>query len=109
MLTRENIKCLVIETRLDHKLAEHELSCLKRSMQLREDQLVAYDVLNNPLEIGLEKDYQAMQNMIFGTKPTFDEIIETLKTLEQEIAIKRTNNNNISNQTDTDKPRRPDR
>lgn len=65
MLTRENIKCLVIETRLDHNLAEHELSCLERSMQLRKDQLVAYDVLNNPLEIGLEKDYQAV--IIGGT------------------------------------------
>lgn len=55
----------------------------------------------------LEKDYQAMQNMIFGVKPTFDEIIEILKALEQEIAIKRTNNNSISNQTNTDKPRKP--
>ena len=33
----------------------------------------------------LKKDYQAMQNMIFDKKLSFDEIINTLKKLENEI------------------------
>lgn len=33
----------------------------------------------------MQKDYEAMQEMIFGDRPTFDEIIASLKTLEAEI------------------------
>lgn len=33
----------------------------------------------------LEKDYAQMRNMIFGHYPVFDEIMETLRTLEREI------------------------
>jgi len=33
----------------------------------------------------LEDDYKHMQNMIFGTKPSFDEIMATIKLLEAEI------------------------
>jgi len=33
----------------------------------------------------MRKDYTAMQEMIFGDRPAFDEIISGLKTLEQEI------------------------
>lgn len=33
----------------------------------------------------LEDDYKHMQNMIFGTKPSFDEIMATIKQLEIEI------------------------
>ena len=33
----------------------------------------------------LEDDYKHMQNMIFGTKPSFDEIMKTIKQLEAEI------------------------
>ena len=33
----------------------------------------------------LEKDYKHMQNMIFGTKPSFDEIMAAIKQLEIEI------------------------
>jgi Domain of unknown function (DUF1814). len=33
----------------------------------------------------LEKDYTQMQNMLFGEKPTFSEILETIKQLESEI------------------------
>lgn len=33
----------------------------------------------------VEKDYVQMRNMIFGRFPSFDEIMETLRTLEREI------------------------
>ena len=33
----------------------------------------------------LEDDYKHMQNMIFGTKPSFDEIMAIIKLLEAEI------------------------
>ena len=33
----------------------------------------------------VEKDYVQMRNMIFGRYPGFDEIMETLRTLEREI------------------------
>lgn len=33
----------------------------------------------------VEKDYVAMGNMIFGNKPSFDEVISSLEVLEQEI------------------------
>jgi hypothetical protein len=33
----------------------------------------------------MQKDYEAMQEMIFGDRPTFDEIIASLKALEAEI------------------------
>ena len=65
MLTRDDIKCLVIETRLDNWLIKHELDCLERSSRLRPDQLVPYDILKNPLEPGQEKGYQAV--IIGGT------------------------------------------
>jgi len=35
--------------------------------------------------VAMERDYRAMQEMIFGDRPAFDEIISGLKTLEQEI------------------------
>ena len=38
--------------------------------------------------IAMEKDYESMQEMIFGDRPTFDEIITSLKTLESEINAK---------------------
>jgi hypothetical protein len=33
----------------------------------------------------VEKDYAQMRNMIFGRYPGFDEMMETLRTLEREI------------------------
>ena len=33
----------------------------------------------------LEDDYRHMQNMIFGNKPSFDEIMKTIQKLETEI------------------------
>lgn len=36
----------------------------------------------------LEKDYKAMQNMIFDKRLTFFQIIDTLQSLEQEIDLK---------------------
>lgn len=33
----------------------------------------------------MEKDYESMQEMIFGDRPSFDEIISSLKALEEEI------------------------
>jgi hypothetical protein len=33
----------------------------------------------------LEEDYEHMQNMIFGNKPTFHEIMATIEKLEKEI------------------------
>ena len=35
----------------------------------------------------LEDDYKHMQNMIFGDKPSYDEIIETIRKLETEINV----------------------
>lgn len=35
--------------------------------------------------IAMEKDYEAMQEMIFGDRPTFEEIIATLRDLKSEI------------------------
>ncbi len=32
-----------------------------------------------------EKDYQSMQAMLFGEKPTFNEIVRGIETLEREI------------------------
>ena len=36
-------------------------------------------------EQSLKSDYDDMKNMIFGNYPTFDEILNTIKTLEDEI------------------------
>jgi len=33
----------------------------------------------------MQNDYEAMQEMIFGERPTFDEIMTSLKALEIEI------------------------
>jgi len=33
----------------------------------------------------LEKDYKAMQDMLFGDKPTFNEIMDSLRKLEKQI------------------------
>ena len=33
----------------------------------------------------LEADYRHMQNMIFGPRPPFPEILETIRNLEDEI------------------------
>lgn len=65
MYTRNDIKCLVIETRLDQFLVDHELECIERSGGLRPEQLCPYSILENPLEPGMEKDYQAV--IIGGT------------------------------------------
>ncbi len=35
----------------------------------------------------LEDDYKHMQNMIFGTKPSFEEIMSTIQKLENEISV----------------------
>lgn len=52
------------------------------------DTLTLHDVQLVPEGRILEElrlDYDAMKNMIYGTKPAFDEIIECLKNLEKEI------------------------
>ena len=52
------------------------------------DTLTLHDVQLVPEGRILEElrlDYDAMKNMIYGTKPEFDEIIECLKNLEKEI------------------------
>jgi hypothetical protein len=33
----------------------------------------------------LEKDYKAMQDMLFGDKPSFNEIMDSLRELEKQI------------------------
>jgi hypothetical protein len=33
----------------------------------------------------LEEDYEHMKNMIFGTQPSFEEIIDTIRRMEAEI------------------------
>ncbi len=54
-----------------------------------------YDLAANPetlklipekhVEIELRRDYAGMQAMLYGNRPTFDEILDTLKKLENEI------------------------
>lgn len=51
------------------------------TLTLQQVQLVPEDRILEELKT----DYEAMKNMIYGPKPTFDEIIECLKNLEKEI------------------------
>ncbi|MGM9998810.1 MAG: type 1 glutamine amidotransferase [Candidatus Bruticola sp.] len=65
MFTQNTIKCLVVETRLDPKLIEHEISCLERSTGLKKEQLIVCNALETSLEAGLESGFQAV--IIGGT------------------------------------------
>ncbi|MGM9993096.1 MAG: type 1 glutamine amidotransferase [Candidatus Bruticola sp.] len=79
MFTQDVIKCLVIETRLDPKLIEHEIFCLERASGLKKKQFVVCNALKTALETGIEKGFQAV--IIGGTgdfsvvndRPTFYE------------------------------------
>ena len=65
MLTRDKIKCLLLEARFDEAMIEHERACLARAMGLVPEQIVPYSILDQPLPLGLESDYQAV--IIGGT------------------------------------------
>jgi len=35
--------------------------------------------------VAFSKDYELMQNMIYGSKPTFEEIMKVIGTFEEEL------------------------
>ena len=52
------------------------------------ERATAKEIMLNPPEhalAALEADYRHMQNMIFGPRPAFSEILETIRHLESEI------------------------
>ena len=65
MLNRREIRILLLETRHDAELVEHERRCLARAGKLESDQVVPYDLLTQPCNPSILDGYHAV--MIGGT------------------------------------------